>query len=158
MNVTGHDVHVLRAYCEIQITLRLWFYYLTAFTNETFLPSACRCHRNSLYTVEENTGKGNVHPQLLLKTTVGLFKHVYIHILILLGSFQPENYFSLFLKQALIIMVRDFMTFVTLELGNTHKKKIEWIRRVSVVVIKKQNKKKSLSNNNYYIITLFLDY
>ncbi len=48
-----------------------------------------------------NTGKGNVHPQLVLKTTAGLFKHVYIHILILLGSFQPENYFSLFFKTSI---------------------------------------------------------
>ncbi len=57
------------------------------------------------FTLLRKTLEKEMCIQLVLKTTAGLFKHVYIHILILLGSFQPENYFSLFLKQALIIMV-----------------------------------------------------
>ncbi len=54
-----------------------------------------------MYTVEENTRKGNVHPQLVLKTTAGLFKHVFIYILILLGSFRPGHDVSLFLKPSI---------------------------------------------------------
>ncbi len=111
-----------------------------------------RCHRNSLYTVEENTGKGNVHPQLVLKTTAGLFKHVYIHILIFLGSFQPEHYLSLFFKQALIIMVWDFMTFVTLELG-THTK--NWVDTQSFCGCNKKQKQKKVCK---IIIIILLHY